>query len=157
RGNRARKSPLEAQTKKSTLPSKDVPPLSHQKSQKWIGWIGLALTVFGVVIGLPSVLPAISFAIVYYDDAYPLLTPFPVTNSGLLTVRNVQFVCKLNNIAFEKGHGFERLHNMGITSQYLISSKMSPRDTFDIVCPLHELFKDIENIGIIDADMDIIV
>lgn len=152
RQNKKHKSPSKARSNKRTTIPKDEAPSASQGSQKWIAWLGLVVTISGVVIALPSVLPAISFAAGPYDASFPFSTPFSVTNSGLLNIYEVKFVCKLhtvNNIEQQE------VKHLGITTQHLVIDKLKPRDTFDIVCPLNEVFEGVGEIT--SAGIEIVV
>lgn len=137
--------------KRPTTPTTGASLSAGQRGQKWLVWIGLALTIIGAVIGVPSILPAISFVAGPYDVSSPLSTPFSVTNSGLLTIYAVNFVCKLNSV----DSTMQQFSTLGLTTEHLISNRLEPRDTFDVVCPLHELFKGTGPIK--SADIEIVV
>lgn len=103
-------------------------------------WLGIALGVVGIVLWIPSFLPAISFGITStLEETVPLATPFSVINSGLLDIYAVRFRCQLVDVKIERG--FLQIIGIGLTDARDIADVLAPRDSYDVVCPFHDIYE----------------
>jgi hypothetical protein len=153
RRNRSNKRRRLSLSQKPPAPAMDVSQSADQGGQRgWLFWIGLVLTVAGVVLWIPSFLPTISFVPGSYDTASPFSTPFAITNNGLLKINAVKFVCTIIQINYKE---YIQVEGIGLSKESLVSDNLKPRDTFDVVCPFYPMAKVVKTIE--NAEIEIVV
>lgn len=115
--------------------------------------VAIALSIFGMLLWIPSFRPLIQIANNnYFDPHDPFSAPFSVSNNGLFPVYNVQFSCILFEMISSRGL---IITGANIRHKLPAASVLRRGDKLDILCPLTQFAVGITPIT--KADIDVIV